>query len=71
MARQIHAVTKMSLSVIEETLDKLFDNHRDLPPFNGRDWRAEGVTMAMAREFAEMHEITLRAHHGCREVPEA
>ena len=70
MLRQIAALTRLSEAKIAATLDALFPDFRDKPPFNGRDWRDEGVTMRMAKAFAERHDITLRTFHGFRPVPE-
>ena len=53
-----------------KTFDNMFPVFCDAPPFNGRDWRDEGVTMRMAKEFAERHNLTLRTFHGFEPVPE-
>ena len=66
MVRQIAAATKMPVSTIERT----FDDMTPAYPFHGRDWRVEGVTMRMAKEFAERHSLTLRTFHGFEPVPE-
>ena len=70
MVRQIAAVTRLPETRIAGTLDALFPAFRDQPPFNGRDWREEGVTMRMAKAFAERHDLTLRTFHGFLPVPE-